>query len=148
MKRILLFLATNLAVMLVLTVVARLLGIDRYLASQGGNLGGLLAFAALFGFGGALISLAMSKWMAKRAMGVRASPLRQCNRGMAGAHRARPGGAGGYAMPGRRLRVAASVLRHRRPPRQRAGRQHRLLRSSRTRSRPCWANTHVTMAMR
>jgi len=71
MKRILLFLATNLAVMVVLTVVARLLGIDRYLTAQGGNLGGLLAFAALFGFGGALISLALSKWMAKRAMGVR-----------------------------------------------------------------------------
>jgi heat shock protein HtpX len=71
MKRILLFLATNLAVMVVLTVVARLLGIDRYLSAQGGNLGGLLVFAALFGFGGALISLAMSKWMAKRAMGVR-----------------------------------------------------------------------------
>jgi len=71
MKRILLFLATNIAVMVVLTVVARLLGIDRYLTAQGGNLGGLLAFAALFGFGGALISLALSKWMAKRAMGVR-----------------------------------------------------------------------------
>lgn len=71
MKRIFLFLATNLAVILVLTVVARLLGIDRYLSAHGGDLGGLLAFAALFGFGGALISLAMSKWMAKRAMGVR-----------------------------------------------------------------------------
>ena len=71
MKRIFLFLATNLAVMLVLTVVAHLLGIDRYLSAHGGNLGGLLVFAALFGFGGALISLAMSKWMAKRAMGVR-----------------------------------------------------------------------------
>jgi heat shock protein HtpX len=71
MKRILLFLATNLAVMVVLTVVARLLGIDQYLSSRGGDLGGLLVFAALFGFGGALISLAISKWMAKRAMGVR-----------------------------------------------------------------------------
>ncbi len=57
--------------MLVLSVVAHLLGIDRYLSAQGGSLGGLLVFAALFGFGGALISLAMSKWMAKRAMGVR-----------------------------------------------------------------------------
>src|SRR5207342_1249286 len=71
MKRIFLFLVTNLAVMLVLSVVAHLLGIDRYLSAQGGSLGGLLVFAALFGFGGALISLAMSKWMAKRAMGVR-----------------------------------------------------------------------------
>ena len=71
MKRILLFLATNLAVVIVLSVAARLLGIDQYLAAQGGNLGGLLVFAALFGFGGALISLAMSKWIAKRSMGVR-----------------------------------------------------------------------------
>jgi heat shock protein HtpX len=71
MKRIFLFLVTNLAVILVLSVVARLLGIDRYLGAHGGDLGGLLVFAALFGFGGALISLAMSKWMAKRAMGVR-----------------------------------------------------------------------------
>lgn len=71
MKRVFLFLATNLAVVLVLSVVARLLGIDRYLAANGGNMGGLLVFAALFGFGGALISLAISKWMAKRSMGVR-----------------------------------------------------------------------------
>jgi len=71
MKRVFLFLATNLAVVLVLSVVARLLGIDRYMSAQGGNLGGLLVFAALFGFGGALISLAISKWMAKRSMGVR-----------------------------------------------------------------------------
>jgi heat shock protein HtpX len=71
MKRIFLFLVTNLAVVLVLSVVARLLGIDRYLSAHGSDLGGLLVFAALFGFGGALISLAMSKWMAKRAMGVR-----------------------------------------------------------------------------
>jgi heat shock protein HtpX len=71
MKRIVLFLATNLAVVLVLSVVARLLGLDAYLALHGQSLGGLLAFAALFGFGGAFISLAISKWMAKRTMGVR-----------------------------------------------------------------------------
>lgn len=71
MKRIFLFLVTNLAVVLVLSVVARLLGIDQYMSSSGGNMGGLLVFAALFGFGGALISLAMSKWSAKRMMGVR-----------------------------------------------------------------------------
>jgi heat shock protein HtpX len=70
MKRIFLFLVTNLAVMLVLTIVARLLGIDVYLASTGQDLGGLLIFAALFGFGGAIISLLISKWSAKRAMGV------------------------------------------------------------------------------
>ncbi|MDR2215648.1 MAG: protease HtpX [Nevskiaceae bacterium] len=70
MKRILLFLGTNLAVVLVLSIVARLLGLDRLMAQQGG-MGGLLIFSALFGFGGSLISLAMSKFMAKRAMGVR-----------------------------------------------------------------------------
>ncbi|MGE0581921.1 MAG: protease HtpX [Steroidobacteraceae bacterium] len=71
MKRIFLFLVTNLAVVLVLSVVARLFGLDQYMAANGGNLSGLLVFAALFGFGGAFISLAISKWMAKRSMGVR-----------------------------------------------------------------------------
>jgi heat shock protein HtpX len=70
MKRILLFLATNVAIVVVLSVVAQLLGIDQYLGARGGSLDGLLIFAALFGFGGSLISLAISKWMAKRAMGV------------------------------------------------------------------------------
>jgi heat shock protein HtpX len=70
MKRVLLLVATNIAVMLVLTVVVRMLGLDRHLSATGG-MGGLLAFAAVFGFGGAFISLAISKWMAKRAMGVR-----------------------------------------------------------------------------
>ena len=70
MKRILLFLATNLAVVLVLSVVMKVLGIDQYIAAQGGSLYGLLVFAAVFGFGGAFISLAMSKWSAKRMMGV------------------------------------------------------------------------------
>jgi heat shock protein HtpX len=71
MKRILLFLATNLAVVFVLSVVMKLLGIDQYIAAQNGSAYGLLVFAAVFGFGGALISLAMSKWSAKRMMGVR-----------------------------------------------------------------------------
>ena len=70
MKRVALFVLTNLAVMLVLTVVARLLGLDAYLTSRGQDLGGLLIFAALFGFGGAIISLLISKWSAKRSMGV------------------------------------------------------------------------------
>ena len=70
MKRVLLFLATNLAIVLVLSVVAQLLGIDRYLAARGGQLSQLLVVAALFGFGGAFISLAISKWMAKTSMGV------------------------------------------------------------------------------
>jgi heat shock protein HtpX len=71
MKRVFLFLATNLAVLLVLSIVARLLGIDTYMAASGQDLGALLVFAALFGFGGAIISLLISKWMAKRSMGVK-----------------------------------------------------------------------------
>ena len=70
MKRILLFIATNLAVLLVLSVVAQLLGIDAYLAAHGQSLGGLLVWAGLFGFGGAFVSLAMSKMQAKMFMGV------------------------------------------------------------------------------
>lgn len=71
MKRIFLFLATNIAVLAVLSVVAHLFGLDRWLAVRGSSLGALLVFAALFGVGGAFLSLLMSKWMAKRAMGVR-----------------------------------------------------------------------------
>ncbi|HXY77128.1 MAG TPA: protease HtpX [Steroidobacteraceae bacterium] len=71
MKRIVLFLATNLAVLLVLSIVAHLLGLDAYLATHGESLGGLLVFAAFWGFAGSFISLLLSKWMAKRAMGVR-----------------------------------------------------------------------------
>jgi len=71
MKRILLFLMTNLAVVVVLSIVARLFGLDAYVASRGGSWAGLLAFAALFGFGGSIISLLISKWSAKRLMGVR-----------------------------------------------------------------------------
>ena len=67
MKRIVLFLLTNLAVMLVLSVVLsivfKVFGIDR------SSMGGLLTLAAVFGFGGSFISLAMSKWMAKRSTG-------------------------------------------------------------------------------
>jgi len=70
MKRILFFIVTNLAVLLVLTIVARLLGLDTYLAEHGASLGGLLVWAALFGFGGAFVSLAMSKMQAKMFMGV------------------------------------------------------------------------------
>jgi heat shock protein HtpX len=70
MKRIFLFLVTNLAIVLVLSIVAQVTGLDAWLVQQGGSLGGLLVFAALFGFGGSLISLAISKWMAVRAMGV------------------------------------------------------------------------------
>ena len=65
MKRIVLFLLTNLAVMLVLSVVVQVLGLNRWLAANGLNLGGLLMFAAVIGFGGAFFSLLISKQMAK-----------------------------------------------------------------------------------
>ena len=67
MKRIFLFLMTNLAIMLVLSVTVRLLGADQYLTKQGLDVSSLLVFAAIFGFGGSFISLLMSKWIAKRS---------------------------------------------------------------------------------
>jgi heat shock protein HtpX len=69
-KRIFLFLATNLAVVVVLGIVASLLGVNRYLTAQGMNFGGLLAFAFVMGFGGAIISLLLSKPLAKWTSGV------------------------------------------------------------------------------
>lgn len=63
MKRIFLLIATNLAVLLVASIVMSILGVNT------STMGGLLVFAAIFGFGGAFISLAISKWMAKKAMG-------------------------------------------------------------------------------
>lgn len=70
MKRILLFLATNVAIVLVLSVTMRVLGVEPYLSAKGLNLNSLLIFAAVMGFGGSFISLAISKWMAKKSMGV------------------------------------------------------------------------------
>jgi len=71
MKRILLFVMTNLAVVVVLGIVANLLGVNRYLTSNGLNLGALLGFALIMGFGGAIISLLISKPVAKWSAGVR-----------------------------------------------------------------------------
>ena len=71
MKRIALFLATNIAILLVLSIAMRVLGIEPYLNEQGLNLTSLLLMAAVMGFGGSFISLAISKWMAKKSMGVR-----------------------------------------------------------------------------
>jgi heat shock protein HtpX len=72
MRRIALFIGTNLAVLLLLSIVARVFGVDQMMASRGyGGMTGLLLFAAVFGMGGAFISLAMSKWMAKRSTGAR-----------------------------------------------------------------------------
>ncbi len=70
-KRVVLFLATNLAILLVLSLSLRLLGVDRLLEESGVGLdmNALLVFAAVIGFGGSFISLALSKWMAKRMTG-------------------------------------------------------------------------------
>ncbi len=69
MKRILLLIATNLAVMLVLSIVVSVLGLDRWLGAEGIDYGSLLWFSAIFGFGGAFISLLMSKFIAKMSVG-------------------------------------------------------------------------------
>ncbi|MGI4847484.1 MAG: protease HtpX [Janthinobacterium lividum] len=71
MKRILLFIATNLAIMLVLGISASLLGVNRYLTANGLNLTTLLGFSLLMGFGGSFISLLMSKPIAKWSTGAR-----------------------------------------------------------------------------
>jgi heat shock protein HtpX len=71
MKRIFLFVLTNLAVVVVLGIVASLLGVNRYLTANGLNLGMLLGFALVIGFGGAIISLLISKPVAKWSSGVR-----------------------------------------------------------------------------
>ena len=113
MKRIFLFLLTNLAVVLVLSIVARLTGLDAWLAAHGQSYTGLLVFAALFGFGGSFISLLMSKTMAKRAMGVQRdrSADHRSDRALAarrgGAPRAHrgPGDAGSRHLPAARART-------------------------------------------
>ena len=71
MKRIFLFVLTNIAVVVVLGLVASLLGVNKFLTSNGLNLGALLGFALIMGFGGAIISLLMSKWIAKMSSGVK-----------------------------------------------------------------------------
>ena len=74
MKRIALFLATNLAVILVFSVVwivlSQFFNLSTFTSQYGINFGGMLVFCAIFGFGGAFVSLAMSKWMAKRSTGL------------------------------------------------------------------------------
>ena len=82
------FLLTNLAVMLVLSVVTSLLGVNKFLTANGLNLGMLLAFAAVIGFGGAFISLLMSKTMAKWSTGAQVITQAQfLDRSLAGRYR-------------------------------------------------------------
>lgn len=71
MKRIFLFLLTNIAVMVVLSITMNVLGVGRYLTTQGLDLTQLLIFSALVGFTGSFISLLLSKWMAKQSTGAR-----------------------------------------------------------------------------
>jgi heat shock protein HtpX len=70
MMRIILFLATNLAVILVASITLSLLGVGSYMTSQGLDYGNLMAFCLVFGMAGSVVSLLISKWMAKRSMGV------------------------------------------------------------------------------
>jgi heat shock protein HtpX len=70
MMRILLLILTNLAVMFLATIVIQLLGVGPWLTQRGIELGPLLIIGSIFGFGGAFFSLAISKWIAKRSMGV------------------------------------------------------------------------------
>ena len=70
MKRIFLFILTNIAVLAVINITLRLLGVDRMLDQSGGiNFGALMVMSAVIGFSGSIISLLMSKWMAKRSVG-------------------------------------------------------------------------------
>lgn len=69
MKRIILFVLTNLAVMLVLSATLSILGVNRFISEQGLNVQMLLVFSVIVGFTGAIFSLLISKWMAKRSTG-------------------------------------------------------------------------------
>ena len=73
MQRIFLFLLTNIAIMVILSITLRILGVESLLAQNGSdlNLNALVIFSGIFGFGGAFISLAISKWMAKRMTGAK-----------------------------------------------------------------------------
>jgi heat shock protein HtpX len=71
MKRMFLFLATNIAVLVVLSIIINIFGLDRWLTAEGINYSSLLVFSAVIGFGGAIISLLISKWMAKMSTGAR-----------------------------------------------------------------------------
>ena len=70
-KRIFLFVTVNILVLVTISITLNVLGIRPYLSEQGIDFGALLAFCAVFGFGGAFISLAISRWMAKKMMGVK-----------------------------------------------------------------------------
>jgi Zn-dependent protease with chaperone function len=109
MKRVVLLVVTNLAVVALLLVTASLLGVDRFLTAQGLNLGSPLAFSALIGFGGSFLSLAISKWMAKMSTG--AQVIDHSGRGEHLRHRHRQGGGlpgGPRALVGQRRGVSGA----------------------------------------
>ena len=128
MKRIFLFIVTNLAVLLLLSVVIFVIEQVFGVRLGQGGAGGLLVFAAVFGFGGALISLALSKWTAKRMMGVRVitQPQSELERWLLGDGQATGGPGPHRHAGGRHLRFRRNErLRHRRPTKRGAGgREH------------------------
>jgi len=101
MKRIFLFVLTNLAVVFVISITLRLLGVDRWVTETGGiNFNALLVLSAVIGFAGSLVSLAMSKWSAKRMVGARVieNPKDQIERWLVDTVR-RQAGSAGIGMP-------------------------------------------------
>ncbi len=84
-KRIFLFVLTNLAIVATLTIIVSVLGVDQGITADGINVGALAVFCFIYGMGGAFISLLISRWMAKRATGVRAGrwPHRDSRAGLA-----------------------------------------------------------------
>ena len=96
MKRVVLFVLTNLAILLVLGIVVNLLGVNRFITQAGIDMVSLFSFAAVFGMGGSFISLAMSKWIAKRSTGAQVieRPRNQAERWLVETVRAQAGQAG------------------------------------------------------
>ena len=144
MKRIFLFIVTNLAVLALLSVVVFVIEQVFGVRFGQGGLGGLLVFAAVFGFGGALISLAMSKWTAKRMMGVRVIPQPQSELEPGLEYGPSSGGAGTHRHArSRYVRIRGDeCVCDRRPPRCRAGRrEHRIAaqHAARRRRKRYWA---------
>ena len=84
MQRILLFLLTNIAIMVILSITLRILGVESLLVQNGSdlNVNALVIFSGVFGFGGAFISLAISKWMAKTSYSSREDRKNYCYCGL------------------------------------------------------------------
>jgi len=102
MKRIFLFILTNLAVVFVINITLRLLGVDRILDQSGSiNFSSLLVMSVVIGFAGSFVSLFMSKWSAKRMVGAQVivTPA-EPDRTLAGRNRAPSGGRGGHRYAG------------------------------------------------